>query len=197
MVRSARFGRIVGRWRGDSRLWCEGTLRPAAPYTLVVIRIERMTQEGWERVRAVRLSALGDAPDAFATTLAEDLAHPPEEWQARLASPSAATFLASVGGEDIGLVTGAEYRGRVGSAGLFGMWVAPLARGTGAADRLVEAVVLWARSEQYERVLLEVSDGNAPALGLYTRMGFALTGKTGTLPEPRTHIRELEMAFEL
>ena len=37
-----------------------------------MIAIERMTPEGWQRVRAVRLRALLDAPDAFATMLAED-----------------------------------------------------------------------------------------------------------------------------
>ena len=98
---------------------------------------------------------------------------------------------------DIGLVVGAEYRGRERTAGLFGMWVAPEARGTGVGNRLVSAVVAWARSSGYQRILLEVGEVNAPAIRLYVRMGFVPTGVTGTLPEPRTHIREREMALEL
>ena len=164
---------------------------------MVVLRIEQMTPDGWQRVRAVRLRALGDAPDAFGTTLAEDQARAPEVWRERLESLSGATFLATREGADVGLVVGAEYRGRERTAGLFGMWVAPEARCRGVAGPLVEAVLAWARSAGYERVVLEVGDENAVAGRLYARMGFVATGATGTLPAPRTHIREHEMAFEL
>jgi len=92
----------------------------------------------------------------------------------------------------VGLVTGAEYQGRDGAAGLFGMWTSPERRGSGVGTRLVEGVVSWARSAGYERVLLEVADTNAAAIRLYERMGFTPTGVTGTLPAPRAHISEHE-----
>ena len=42
-------------------------------------------------MRAVCLRALTDTPDAFATTIAEAEAQPPQLWQERLAKAEAAT----------------------------------------------------------------------------------------------------------
>ncbi len=150
-----------------------------------------------ERARSVRLRALGDAPDAFARTLAEEEAQAPEFWLKWLTNPQAATLLATLDDEDVGIVVGALFPERDGAAGLFAMWVAPEARGSGVGDRLVDAVVDWARAGGYARVVLEVGDTNVPAIRLYERKGFQPTGRTGTLPEPRTHIREHERALVL
>ncbi len=116
----------------------------------------------------------------------------PESWRSRLASFDAATFVATWEGEDVGLVTGAPFHGREGAAGLYAMWTAPERRSNGIATRLVEAVVAWARASGYGRVLLDVADANPTAIRLYERTGFKSTGVTGTLPAPRSHIREHE-----
>lgn len=158
--------------------------------------IERMGTESWERVRAVRLRALRDAPDAFARTLEEEEPQPPEFWRERLGS-QAVTFLASLEDADVGIVVGAPFPERDGAAGLFAMWVAPAARGRGVGDRLVDAVVDWARQAGYGRVVLDVGDANLPAIRLYERKGFEPTGRAGTLPDPRTHLREHERALVL
>lgn len=159
--------------------------------------IERMTPEGWERVRAVRLRALADTPDAFGTTLAQDLARSPKSWRERLQAPEVATLLATHGGEDVGLVVGSPWSGREGTAGLFAMWVAPEARGSGVADALVRTLIEWARAQGYQRVALEVADENAVAIALYARHGFEPTGATGCLPPPREHVLEHERCLEL
>ena len=162
-----------------------------------VMDIERMEPDGWDRVRAIRLRALREAPDAFGSTLEREEDREPEFWRERLANPDAATFIAMSGDEDVGVVMGADFRGRPAAAGLFAMWVAPEARGRGAAGPLVEAVIAWARSSGYERVLLEVGDTNTAAIRLYEKKGFAPTGARGSLPAPRTHIREHERALVL
>jgi GNAT superfamily N-acetyltransferase len=159
--------------------------------------IERMTPDAWERVRAVRLRALADAPDAFGTLLAEDEARPLPEWRARLERPDVATFLAVVDGRDGGVATGTAYEGQEGAAGLFSMWTAPEFRGRGVGGALVEAVVAWARGAGYRRVLLDVADGNLPAIRLYEKRGFAPNGETGTLPPPRQHVLEHRRALAL
>ena len=64
-------------------------------------------------------------------------------------------------------------------------------------DRLVDAVIDWARAGGYARVVLEVGDANVPAMRLYERKGFEPTGRTGTLPELRTNLREHERALVL
>lgn len=149
-----------------------------------------MLANGWERVRAIRLRALADTPDAFGTTLAQDGARPPEGWRARLENSASATFISTMDGQDVGLVSGSAYDGSDRVAGLFGMWVAPEARGRGIAGGLVDAVIAWARARGYVRLLLDVADTNTPAIRLYESKGFVPNGVTGSLPAPREHITE-------
>jgi len=120
----------------------------------------------------------------------------PDEWQARL-SNGAATFIAIVNEADVGLVTGAKWRGREGVAGLFGMWVAPEVRRRGIGEKLAHAVIIWARSSGFKRLALEVGNENLPAIGSYSRLGFKRTGSTGSLPPPRDYIFEHARALEL
>ncbi len=159
--------------------------------------VERMTPERWERVRTIRLRALADAPDAFGTTFAEDEARPLGDWRTRLANPDAATFVATVDGQDVGLVTSTKYLGHERAAGLFGMWVAPAHRGRGIASGLVDAVVAWARAGRYSRVLLDVADTNLPAIRLYASKGFEPNGAVGSLPAPREHVLEHRRELKL
>ena len=159
--------------------------------------VERIASDAWERVRAIRLRALADEPDAFGTTLAEDEARPLGEWRTRLEDPEAATFLAIAGGREVGLVTVRPYEEKVGPAGLFGMWVAPEDRGRGIGGALVDSVVAWARARGYERILLDVADANPEAIRLYESKGFRPTGATGSLPAPREHVLEHQRALAL
>jgi GNAT superfamily N-acetyltransferase len=141
----------------------------------------------WQRARAFRLRALSETPDAFSSTLDHELSMPDERWRDRLAASDSATFMAASGGLDIGIAVGAPYDD---AAGLYAMWVAPEARGKGVGDALVSAVIRWAKEEGFERVLLDVGDLNEHAINLYKRNGFEPTGRTGTLPPPRTHVSE-------
>ena len=161
------------------------------------LTLRRVEPGEWERVRSIRLRALADSPDAFGTTLAEDTARPLREWRARLESPGSATFIATADGRDAGIAFGRSYDEVEGAAGLFGMWVAPEARRTGVAGALVAAVVSWARTEGYARLLLDVADTNLPAVRFYESRGFAPTGTTGTLPPPREHVLEHQRALRL
>lgn len=160
--------------------------------------IERLTVEDWQRVKAVRLRALADTPDAFASTLEMEAAFADQVWQDRLRGDSAATFMAVLDEQDAGLVTGAPFaEAGEGTAGLFAMWTAPEVRGRGVASALVRTVIDWARQSGYPSILLDVADDNRPAIALYERHGFRPTGRTGTLPPPRTHVREHQRRLEL
>jgi GNAT superfamily N-acetyltransferase len=153
--------------------------------------------DDWERVRAIRLRALADAPDAFWVRLEDETQRTPEQWRERLASPSSATFLATGDGETVGLVVTHPSTAAEGDAGLAAMWVAPEARGTGVADALISAGVGWARDRGYRRVRLWINDANAVAERLYERHGFVPTGVAGTFPPPREHITEHELMVDL
>ena len=67
------------------------------------------------------------------------------------------------------------------------MWVAPEARRSGSAGRLVGAVLEWASESAAESVMLWVTEGNAPARALYESMGFCVTGEHKPLPSDPAH----------
>jgi GNAT superfamily N-acetyltransferase len=167
------------------------------------VRVVAAGPDDWRVVRHLRLGALADAPDAFGSTLEEEAPQPEDFWRGRLARPDATTLLASWVGDDgearpAGLVTVLpDFDDRVGVAVVVGVWVAPSARGRGVGDALLGAVIDRARQAGFTRLVLDVGDGNAPARGLYARHGFVPTGRTGTLPPPRTHMIEHELARDL
>jgi GNAT superfamily N-acetyltransferase len=159
------------------------------------MEIQRLRRGEGERLRALRLRALRDAPDAFSGTFEEAASRPLSSWGQQLIELP--TFVAVLASDDVGMARGGPYQGRPGAAILLSMWVAPEARGRGVGEALLDAVVAWARAEGFARLLLDVADTNTPAVSLYARKGFRPTGATGALPPPREHILEHEMALEL
>ena len=157
--------------------------------------IERLRSGEGPRLRVIRLRALADAPDAFATTVAEAEVRGPQDWEAQIEALPA--FVWREGGVDLGLVRGAAHDHDPQAGYLISMWVAREARGRGIGAALVGGVVAWARGRGLRRLVLDVGAHNAPARRLYERAGFIATGVTGALPPPRGHLREIEMALEL
>jgi len=157
--------------------------------------IERLRPGDGERLRAIRLRALADAPDAFGSTLAESELRSPEDWEAQVAALP--TFVWRDGSTDLGMIRGAPHDGDPAAGYLISLWVAPEARGSGVGAALVGEVVAWARGRGLRRLVLDVGEHNVAARRLYERHGFAATGATGALPPPRAHVREIEMAIEL
>ena len=157
--------------------------------------IERLRQGDGARLRAIRLRALADAPEAFGSTLAESEGRSVAEWEAQI--EVLPTFVWREGDADLGMVRGAPHDSDADAGDLISMWVAPEARGRGVADALVGEVVAWARDRGLRRLVLDVGEHNVPARRCYERQGFVATGGTGALPEPRTHLREVEMVIGL
>lgn len=79
-------------------------------------------------------------------------------------------------------------------AHLWGMWVAPEARGTGAGVALIDACVAWARTRGCSELRLDVKRTNAPAIALYARRGFVAAGDT---PDGDPCAGELRMVLRL
>jgi ribosomal protein S18 acetylase RimI-like enzyme len=153
------------------------------PWTIV-----RLTPDEGPRLRAIRLRALHDAPDAFGTRLEDEIERTVESWSHALADLP--TFVAVEQGSDVGMVRAGYDARRADTAWLISMWVAPDHRRRGVGAALVEVVVAWADANRIPRLLLEVADTNAAAIGLYDRMGFRPNGEVGRLPPPRQHVTE-------
>lgn len=148
--------------------------------------------EDWESHRDVRLEMLQYAPDSFWYTYADEAVYDEADWRERI--------------EGAWLVQARDAAGVVGSAGLgshwelqrartatlFGLYVAPRARGRGVGEALIRAVLEEARHLGKVEVVLEVGSHNGPAIALYERCGFVHTGATAAHPR-REDVHELEM----
>jgi len=58
-----------------------------------------------------------------------------------------------------------------------GMWVLPAARGVGVGNALLDAALAWAKSEDFEKVVVEVFGSNQAAIALYRKFGFTTEGR--------------------
>lgn len=128
-------------------------------------------------LRALRLEALTEAPDAFASTYERELARTTADWRRWFSPGAGVTFLLEDAGTPRGLVAGMHDAEDPGVVYLMAMWVHPALRGSGAADALVAEHLAWARGEGAWLARLDVMATNARARRLYERHGFRLTGQ--------------------
>lgn len=165
--------------------------------------IRRLGPADWAALRQIRLAALADAPYAFSSTLARELAYDEQLWRERLAT--SAYFVAWQDGQPAGMAAGiceqaaraAGFPHAAGTSHLVSMWVSPQARGRGVADSLVEAVCGWARDDGAARAELWVTDVNVRARAFYRRMGFASTGRRQVVRPVEPDHWEEQMARQL
>jgi len=138
-------------------------------------------------LRALRLEALAEAPDAFGSTYEREIARSVADWGKWL-TPGV-TLILEDDGTPRGLVAGVR---DVDPAvvHLMAMWVHPALRGSGAADVLVAEHLAWARGVGADRIRLAVISTNHRARRLYQRHGFRATGIETVKDDGR---RELEM----
>ena len=159
--------------------------------------IRRVRSDEGPEMRATRLRALADAPEAFGSEYQETSERPAAEWVERAERTSEggrqAMFVAGVGDEWEGMVLGHAPDGERVTCVLASMWVAPELRGSGASRVLVEAVLRWAAVSGFERMVLWVTEGNEPAERMYARCGFEFTGERDVL-RPHRPLPILEMA---
>jgi len=167
------------------------------PYT-----VRRIHADEWPTLRAVRLTALGDSPLAFETTLAQASAYDDDEWQARTTRHATADdssmFLAfDPAGDAVGMMGAEVAKNDHERVYVFGVWVAPEHRGGPAAALLIEAIAAWARDGLGAReLILEVNETNARATAFYLRRGFVATGQSRPYPNDPT-LAELEFVRPL
>lgn len=159
--------------------------------------IRATTIDDWERVREVRLRALGDAPRAFVSSLEAERDLPEAHWRQIAATDDHhAAFVVDAGGRFDGLVR-CFFAYDPGTVFLVNMWVAPELRRLGHAQALLEAVVAWAARHGARRVALSLEETNLPARTLYERSGFGLVADPPPLPYAPDAADKLVLVREL
>ena len=128
--------------------------------------------------RSLRLAALLDTPEAFASSHDEEKDTAIAEVAARLAGrPDHAVFGAFDDAPLVGIVGLArESHAKMAHKGhVWGMYVAAVARGKGIARELMQAVLAHARaSAGIAKVTLNVDAANVAAIALYESLGFVV-----------------------
>jgi len=144
----------------------------------VTVTLHRPVEADWERWRDLRLRMLADTPHAFAETLDQARRHTPDDWRFRCRrtwEPGSFTVVAVDGDDWVGTM-GAFTDPRDGVF-LVSVFVDPSHRGGDVADRLLGAVLRWARTRPgVDGMLLHVHEDNGRAQAFYRRRGFVDTG---------------------
>ena len=164
-----------------------------------IMEFRQARLEEWEQSRDLRREMLADTPIAYLQTLDDALATPDEVWrrqhQERLSMPSNAAVFVAVDargrwrGQAATMVNAFSRPVRVW---LGAVYLAPEARGSGAAERLVELAEDWTRERGHDELFLEVHEHNGPAIRFYERTGWQLTGQRRPYPLDPS-MDELEM----
>ncbi len=130
--------------------------------------------------RDFRLGALRNAPQAFGSTHEAESTKALSFFQERLHTNTVLAAHANgtiVGTAGLAANTGAREKHK---GFIWGVFVAPRARGQGVANALLTALLAHA-DQHYEQVVLTVTADNLPALTLYQHAGFEIYGR-----EPRS-----------
>jgi GNAT superfamily N-acetyltransferase len=161
-----------------------------------MVLVREVVAADWKALRDIRLEALRDAPDAFGSTFAREIAFGEPDWQRRI----------SRGGNFLGYLpeaSASEPAGLIGgyvedpeTVELVSMYVRPRARGRGLGEALIAAVIDWASGRNATSVHLWVTETNKPARLLYERCGFTPTGERQPLPSNPV-LGEIGMAWPL
>src|SRR6185312_10007847 len=164
-----------GAVRQDHRRADRG-LEAAVRGHVVSVLVRQLMPDDYDALREIRLEALRRYPTNFSADPEQEAAFTKEEWLARLAS--AVSLGGFVDGRIGGLVVFSRpkspklaHTGDVGA-----MYVRDEARGTGLADKLIEAV-LDVAAGQVEQIKLTVNAENARAIKFYERHGFREIGR--------------------
>jgi GNAT superfamily N-acetyltransferase len=140
--------------------------------------------DDWEGLRAIRLEALSDTPEAFGSTYEESVRWSDAQW--KNAASTRLYYLADRDGRVVGMVSGGFNDGYPGTRWLYGMYVTPSERGTGTADRLVRSIEEWARKHGVDEIYLHVTTSVARARAFYEKLGFRSTGEIFEMARDRS-----------
>lgn len=143
--------------------------RPASGLT---VRPVRAGEE--ERLRALRVAALQDAPEAFCTTLERERTRQDFD---RWIDGGGVFLLVTDEDQPVGLAGGTPGReDHPEEMFVQSVWIAPAWRGRGGIEPLIEAVLGWGREQGYTTASLHVGHRSPAARRVYERLGFRPNG---------------------
>jgi GNAT superfamily N-acetyltransferase len=138
--------------------------------------IRRCGAKDWQDLRAIRLEALSDTPEAYGSTYEESVLWSDAQW--KHSAKTRLYYFADRDGRVVGMVSGGFNDAYPETRWLYGMYVTPSERGTGTAELLVRSIVEWAKSNDVNEIYLHVGSSVPRARAFYERIGFRPTGES-------------------
>jgi ribosomal protein S18 acetylase RimI-like enzyme len=143
------------------------------------IFIRKLTIEDGDALWGLRLRALKDNPEAFASTYEETLRNGKEQFIQRMHAKEDAFYLGAFDPALVGMVYFRRDEGRKShhKGHVLGMYVQPESRGLGVGKALLqEMIILSHRLHGLEQLHLMVVTTNEAARALYRSTGFEVYG---------------------
>ncbi|MDQ5890893.1 MAG: hypothetical protein QG604_767 [Candidatus Dependentiae bacterium] len=144
----------------------------------MAIMVRQLLPVDWSVLRTIRLEALAISPDGFGSTYEEEKDRTEAEWRHVFERESIfAAFVDGCVGGIIALMPHQQqkyyHRGTI-----FSVYVSPTYRCQGIGGRLLDAVMLHAKSMGLLQIQLGVRCDNEAAIACYTKKGFVKIGHT-------------------
>jgi GNAT superfamily N-acetyltransferase len=160
--------------------------------------IRQLTADDLAAYRALHRFGIKESPNGFVDVEATDAARPDADVEAMLARGDG--WGAFEGERLVGKLTidALIYPSLAHTWWIHAVYVHPDARGSGASGKLIQAAIAHAQSRGASRIALWVNGANAPARGLYERMGFRQTGHIpGGIKVDGAYVDDVLMTREL
>lgn len=133
--------------------------------------VDALGPDDWKVLRAVRLAALIDSPEAFAADAASERAEDEAGWRARLTDGDWAAVRRD--GVVVGvLAVSVPAPHDAADAWVHSWWIAPEARGAGAARAMLAWCLDLGRQRGWTRIGLGVWAENTSAIAAFAALGF-------------------------
>ena len=135
------------------------------------IEIVTATVNDFDRLRALRLAALKDTPDAFGAKYEDEVNKPISEWQDRLKNTNWCFVVAD--GVDVGLIAvDRAKKDRNSDCWLSSWWIHQDHRGSGIPKLMLNWVEQLCIEKKWKKIGLGVWPDNLRAIAAYKKLGF-------------------------
>lgn len=162
---------------------------------MVEITVRVLGESEWSLYREVRLGSLAQSPGAFTASLADEADRDESFWRERMTR--AYRLLAERDQVPEGVVSLGASEEDPSAAEVFGLYVIPVARGTGVSWRLVEAAAALATQNGYAQLYYWVGTDNGRAIGFAKNFGFRSSGYRRPARASDLELGEQEVALVL
>jgi RimJ/RimL family protein N-acetyltransferase len=140
------------------------------------VEVALLSPDEWERLKAIRIRALIENPDAFGANLEEVQAQSKEVWLKLFEKED--YLVASINGVDVGMLYIEVLKGdHDATCWIGGCWTDPIYRGNGVMRALFNYIDNHALEKDWIRQGLGVWVDNLLAIKAYKSLGFTFAGE--------------------